>query len=66
MFDGPEIIFFRSFLGRDYSVFHCRFFVGLMVGWPGVVGWLNYPLFGVFTASLVFIDQRLVARFKKP
>lgn len=46
--------------------FIAGFVVSLMLGWLGVVGWLNYLLFGVFTASLVFIDQRLVARFRKP
>ena len=51
------------------EVFHwfiAGFVVSLMLGWLGVVGWLKYLLFGVFTASLVFIYQRLVARFRKP
>ena len=46
--------------------FIAGFLVSLMLGWLGVVGWLKYLLFGVFTASLVFICQRLLARFRKP
>ena len=42
------------------------FVVSLVLALLGVVGWLNYHLFGVFTASLEFIDQRLVARFRTP
>ena len=46
--------------------FIAGFVVSLILAWLGVVGWLKYLLFGVFTASLVFIYQRLVARFRKP
>ena len=46
--------------------FIAGFVVSLMLGWLGVVGWLKYLLFGVFTVSLVFFYQRLVARFRKP
>ena len=55
-----------SFWVEIVQFFIAGFVVSLMLAWLGVVGWLNDLLFGVFTASLVFIDQRLVARFRTP
>ena len=55
-----------AFWGEIFQFFIAGFVVSLMLAWLGVVGWLKYLLFGVFIASLVFIDQRLVARFRKP
>ena len=49
-----------------FQWFIAGFVASLILEWLAVVGWLKYLFFGVFTASLVFIDQRLVARFKTP
>ena len=46
--------------------FIAGFVASLILDWLAVIGWLKYLLLGAFTASLVFIYQRLVARFRKP
>lgn len=65
---GQKSFSTAAFWGKTFQFFIAGFVASLILDWLAVVGWLKYKylLFGVFTASLVFIDQRLVARFRRP
>ena len=63
---GQKSVSSAVFRVEIVQFFIAGFVVSLMLAWLGVVGWLKCFLLGLFTASLVFIDQRLVARFRKP